>query len=123
MRVRYLAALVGCAIATVVPASGQRDDLAAQSQRGKDLIAAERFEEAIPIYRELSRTLPDDPGPLANLGMVLHLAGHDREAADKLEAVLKIDPSYMPAQLFLGASRMALGEPAKAVSPLEKVIR
>lgn len=123
MRVRYLVALMGCAIVTVAPASGQYDDLAAKSQRGKELIAAERFEEAIQIYRELSRALPGDPGPMANLGMVLHLAGHDREAAEKLEAVLKIDPTYLPAQLFLGAARVGSGEPAKAVAPLEKVIR
>ena len=116
-------ALIGCAIAAVVPASGQYEDLAAKSQRGKQLIEAERYEEAIPIYRELSRALPGDPGPLANLGMVLHLAGQDREAADKLEAVLKIDPTYMPAQLFLGAAHMGSGEPAKAVGPLEKVVR
>ena len=86
-------------------------------------MAAGRFEEAIPIYTELSRALPNNPGLLMNLGMALHMAGQDRKAAPQFEAVLKLQPDHVPARLFLGAALIRLGEPAKAVGPLRRVLQ
>ena len=71
---------------------GQSSDLAIKSNRGKELIAAGKFEEAIPIYRELVRTLPDNPGPVMNLGLALHMTGHDQEASLRIvETVLAVN--------------------------------
>ncbi len=116
----------GLAIALVLigpRAFPQANELAEKSQRAKELMAAGKFEEAIPICRDLARALPGNAGPLANLGMALHMAGHEREAVRELEAALKISPDYLPAELFLGAAYVSLAMPAKAIGPLEKVVR
>ena len=101
----------------------QADDLTLRSQRGKELMAAGKFEEAIPVYRELVKDIPDNPGPVMNLGMALHMAGYDREAVKEFQEVLKLEPAHVPARLFLGAAYLALKEPSKAVEPLQIVVR
>ena len=52
-----------------ISAGAQSDDLALKSRRAKDLMAAGRFAEAIPIYEELVRAVPGNPGLLLNLGL------------------------------------------------------
>jgi len=99
----------------------QSDELAAKSQRGKEAMAAGRFAEAASIYSDLVRALPDNPGLLMNLGLAHHMAGQYRKAIPPLEAALKLEPNLLPASLFLGASYLKLGQPAKAAAPLQKV--
>jgi tetratricopeptide (TPR) repeat protein len=100
----------------------QSEDLAAKSNRAKDMMASGRFEDAIPIYRELVHAVPGNPGLLLNLGMAEHMAGHEREAIPHLEAVLKAQPDAFPALLSLGAARLALNEPRQATAPLQKAV-
>jgi predicted Zn-dependent protease len=100
----------------------QDDVLIAKSRRAKELMAAGKAEEAIPIYRDLVRTLPNNPGLRMNLGLALDMAGRKPEAVREYEAVLKFDPHSVPALLFLGTAYVELGEPAKAIEPLEKVV-
>lgn len=120
---RFFLKISACAILFAVPIYAQQDDMATKARLGKDLMAAGRFEEAIPIYRDLVRMLPNNPGPVANLGIALHMAGHDLEATKQLQAALKIDPSYLPARLYLGSAYLGLNEVAKAIEPLRKVIQ
>lgn len=101
----------------------QETDLAAQSRRASELMAAGRYGEAARAYRELTQAVPDNPGLLLNLGMALHLSGQDREAVAPLEAALKGQPDAFPAALFLGAAHMGLGRPAAAVPPLRTALR
>jgi predicted Zn-dependent protease len=103
-------------------ALGQGEELVRRSQQVKELMSAGRFEEAIPLCRQLVRALPNNPGLLMNLGMALHMAGHDGEAVQRFETVLKLDPRQHPARLFLGAAYLCLGEPARAIEPLEKLV-
>jgi predicted Zn-dependent protease len=105
--------------AAAVPAA---EDLAAKAQRGREAMAAGRFDEAAALYAEITRVLPDEPGMLLNLGMALSMAGRPREAVPRLEAALKLRPDLLPASLFLGAARLELGQPARAVEPLQKVV-
>jgi predicted Zn-dependent protease len=101
----------------------QSADLALKSHRAKELLEAGKAEEAIPIYRELVRALPNNPGLMMNLGLALDMAGHKREAVREFEKVLKLDPQHVPAMLFLGTAYLDLGEPAKAVNLLKKVLK
>jgi tetratricopeptide (TPR) repeat protein len=103
-------------------AQTQSAALIEKSERGKQLMAEQKFEEAVPIYRELVQGVPDNPGLLLNLGMALHLAGHSREAIAPLSKALKLDADTLPAWLFLGASYLSAGDPERAVQPLEKYI-
>jgi predicted Zn-dependent protease len=114
-----LAALL---VARAAPAYQAADDLAAKAQRGKEAMAAGRFDEAAALYAEITRALPDEPGMLLNLGMALSMAGRPREAVPRLEAALRLRPDLLPASLFLGAARLELGQAARAVAPLQKVV-
>jgi len=97
--------------------------LAEKSHRAKELMAEQRFEEAIPIYRDLVRALPDNPGLVMNLGLALDYAGRKREAVGEFQKVLKLDPQNVQAMLFLGAAYLDLGDAAKALVPLEKAAK
>src|SRR5260370_3141944 len=100
----------------------QSEALARQSQRAKELMAAGRFEEAIPIYRQVNQAFPWNPGLLLNLALAEHMAGHERESIPHFEAVLRTQPGLMPALISLGAARLALNQPEQAIAPLQKVL-
>ncbi len=112
-----------CIVFCFAPVYAQINDLTAKSHRGKELMAAGKFEDAIPIYRDLVKALPNNPGPVMNLGLALHMAGHEREAVSQFQAVLKLDSAHLPASLFLGAAYLGLKEPAKAIEPLKTVLQ
>ena len=115
--------LAACFLASAAAsASPSSDDLAAKAQRGKEAMAAGRFDEAASLYAEITQALPKEPGMLLNLGMALSMAGRPREAVPRLEAALRLRPDLLPAALFLGAAYLELGEPARAVEPLQKVV-
>jgi tetratricopeptide (TPR) repeat protein len=113
---------VGAIVLLASSLLAQSPDLAEKSHRAKDLMAAQRFEEAVPIYRELVRALPDNPGLVMNLGLALDYSGHKREALEEFEKVLQLEPSNGLALLFLGTTYLDLGEAAKALNPLEKLV-
>jgi tetratricopeptide (TPR) repeat protein len=103
--------------------SAVQADPAAQARRGKELMAAGRYAEAVPVYRGLVAAMPGDAGLLLNLGMALQLSGASREAVAPLAAAFKLQPESFPAALFLGAARMRLGQARAAVAPLQKAVR
>lgn len=81
---------------------------------------AGRFDEAARIYGELVQAVPGEAGLRLNLGMALSMAGRPREARPHLEAALESGrPELVPAALFLGGVYLELGQPARAVEPLE----
>jgi tetratricopeptide (TPR) repeat protein len=98
------------------------EGLAEKSQQAKELMAAGRFEAAIPLYKELVIAMPGNPGLQLNLGLAEHMAGHEKEAIPVFESVLKTQPHLMPALLSLGAAELALNQPVKAVVALRKAV-
>jgi len=104
-------------------ATAQTSELAQKSQQVHELMAAGKFEQAIPIYRKLLQAAPGNPGLQMDLGMALHMAGRDREAVPPLEAALQQEPASFPANLFLGLAHLGAGAPAKAIPPLTKAAK
>jgi len=102
---------------------GQSADLVQKSHHVKKLMAEGKFEEAIPICRELVRLVPNDPGLIMNLALALDMAGNKQEAVREYQAALKLEPDYYPALLLLGTAYLDLGLPAKAIDPLEKSLK
>jgi len=100
----------------------QIDTLALKSQQAKQLMAEGHFEQAISLYRELNKAVPNNPGLKLNLGMALHMAGKKREAIPELQQAVKLDPKMTPAWLFLGTTRLQLGETVAAVKALRTVL-
>lgn len=100
----------------------QTEELALKSEQAKSLMASHRFEDAIPIYRELLKSAPGNTGLLFNLGLAEHMAGRETESIPHFEAVLKSQPNFVPALVSLGAARLALNQLEQAVPPLRKAI-
>lgn len=97
-------------------------EVAALSARAKQAMAANRFDEAITLYRQILARVPDEPGILMNLGMALSMSGQPQDAIDPLSRALKLRPSLLPAALFLGNSYLDLNRPADAVAPLRTYV-
>src|SRR5215470_14455945 len=81
-----------------------QDELALKSRQAKSLLAQGRYADAIPLYKELVKALPGNPGLRLNLGIAEHMAGRDREAAATLGEVLRVEPNHGPALAMSGAS-------------------
>lgn len=100
----------------------QSDDLALKSRHAKDFMAAGKFADAIPLYVELNRAVPDNPGLMLNLGMAFHMAGQEQRAAEQLEAAVKLEPKLAPAWVFLGATRLQMYHVPAAVEALKTAL-
>jgi tetratricopeptide (TPR) repeat protein len=111
-----------CVAAAATAAGAQPRELAAKSERGKEAMAAGKFDQAVAIYSELARALPNDAGILMNLGIAQSMGGHPREAVRSLERAVKLQPSLHPAWLFLGTAYLDAGDAASAVRPLSKAV-
>ena len=103
--------------------SAQQVDLAQKAQRARELVADGKAEQAIPLYAEIARAAPHDAASLVNLAIAEFKARRFRDSAEHAEAALKIQPDLPSANLFLGASLAAIGEHARALEPLEQVLR
>src|SRR5438270_12175752 len=101
----------------------QQDQLAVKSRQAKGLFAQGHYADAIPLYQELVKALPDNSGLRLNLGIAVHMAGRDREAVATLGEVLRLEPNHGPALAMCGASYLRLGDPAKALGFLERASR
>jgi len=113
-----LTAFLLAGVVPSVPAQGQ--DLQATFQGAQAAMAAGRFEDAARGFGEHVRAVPGEPGLRLNLGMALAMAGRPREAVPHLQIAADTGrPELLPATLFLGRAQMELGQPAKAVKPLE----
>ena len=104
-------------------AQAQSETLAEQSHHARELMAAGKPDEAIPIYRQLVLAVPNNPALMLNLGLALDMAGRKPEAVREYQAVLKLDPNHFPALLLLGTAYLDLGQPAKALDPLERSLK
>jgi len=103
-------------------AGPQADDLAAKAQQAKQAMAAARYDEAASLYGAIVRALPSEPGMQMNLGLALSMGGRVAEAIPHLQTALKLKPDLLPASLFLGAGYVELGQPGKAIEPLQKFV-
>jgi len=104
------------------PLGAQTDRAAAESQRARQMMAAGRYAEAVPLYDKLVQSMPANPGLRLNLAMALHFSGDDEKAIPHFETVLKQQPNSLAALMLLGASYLRTGKPAKAVPMLEKAM-
>jgi predicted Zn-dependent protease len=107
---------------TAVTLCAQSLDPVQQARKAREFVLAGKPDDAIPIYLELARAAPKDAGILVNLCIAEFKARRFRDAAGHAEAALKLQPESLTANLFLGASYSQLGEHARAIPPLEKVI-
>src|SRR5579884_432855 len=101
----------------------QTDALAEQSHRAKELMAEHRYAEAIPIYEQLVKAVPGNPGLILDLGLAEHMAGQPGKAIRQFQAVLQLQPDNVPALTSLAMAALETNQPRLAIAPLEKLIR
>ena len=67
------------------------------------------------------RTVPGDAAPKLALGLCGELLGRNEEAARRYGTVWQTDRSYVSAAFGLARAKLALGDPAEAISALREV--
>ena len=85
-------------------------------------MAEGRFADAVPVYRQLVKALPGNPGLLLNLGLAERMAGQPGPAIAHFEAVLKLQPGNLPALISLASAHLELDETRAAIDPLLKAV-
>ena len=113
-------ALIGIILLTRASAA-QPSDPAREAQHAQELVRAGKAEDAIPIYQDLLRRSPENAALLMNLCVAEYTAKRYPDAIAHASAALRIEPDLLPARLFLGASRLELGEFAAAIDALRQV--
>jgi tetratricopeptide (TPR) repeat protein len=81
---------------------------------------AGRYAEAAKLYLQLISAGTDTPEIRSNCGVMLHLAGKNREAMEQFQAALRGNPALAGANLFAGLSEFELGAFDAALPYLEK---
>jgi len=98
-------------------------EVAAHFSAGEEATRAGQAERAILEYKEVLRLRPDLTEARVNLGLDYFLTGQYQQASMELEKARHEKPHLVAANLFLGMTYMKLDLPAKAIPPLEEVLR
>lgn len=97
--------------------------LSAGDSLSEKIVAAQHsgnYAEAGKLYLQLIASGTDRPEIRSNCGMMLHLAGKNREALQQFRIALAEKPGMPPANLFAGLSEFDLGDMKAALADLEK---
>jgi tetratricopeptide (TPR) repeat protein len=104
-------------------AQAQEGELAEKSRAAKQALQAARYADAVRLYRELTRALPENAGMRFNLGLALEKNGSPAEAIPELERATKSQPDFAQAWFLLGLAYQQLGQPQKAIAPLREAVK
>ncbi len=89
------------------------DQIRAAQQHGN-------YAKAGDLYLQLIATGADSPEIRSNCGVMLHMAGRNREALEQFRIALQKDPNLLSANLFAGIAEFDLGQPRAALPYLQK---
>jgi tetratricopeptide (TPR) repeat protein len=104
-------------------APAQRPDPTAEAQQAKQAMLAGRFNEAIKLYGEVARVLPNNPGIILDLALALHSAGRYGEAIPRFRTVLQAKPENASVWLLLGLDYLHVQNQMQAQLAFEQVLR
>jgi len=77
--------------------------------------------QGITMLREVLAEDPKNELALYNMGMLSFQSGQYDKAAERLEALVKVNPNHTQAQLLLGIVWMSLGDKGRAKEQFDKV--
>jgi tetratricopeptide (TPR) repeat protein len=103
-----------------IPPALMESDPVLLSQEADRLFAAQRFTEAVTLYRKALRLTPDDAGVMNDLGLALHYAGNTAEGIAALRAGTDAAPDFQRIWLSLGFVAMQAGDTEQARQALTK---
>lgn len=111
------------ALQTYLEAVKHGPDPEIQQKLGALLSSEKRYQEAIPILRELSNQLPHNLELKVRLGQVLREDKKYSEAADVFYGVLRVDPDHIEANYELGRTLAELGERLQAIEKFVHLLK
>ena len=97
--------------------------VAAQEDLANQIRAAQAsgdYQSAARLYGQLVKAGTDTPEVRSNYGIMLHLAGKNREALEQFRIALGRNADLAGAALFAGLSASDLGEPKTALAYLKR---
>ena len=97
------------------PAQQQSED---DFGKAEYLIKAERYEEAIPLLKNVVAKNPKDADAWNYLGFCSRKLGRTTDALDYYGKALAIDPNHKGAHEYLGETYLLMKQPAKAQEQL-----
>ena len=104
-------------------ASPNEQGFIAEVNRGNQLLAQGKTEQAIQVLSEAVKLKPEDEDVHYNLGSALARAGRLDEAAKELEEALRLFPDYVDAHNNLGNVLLRLGRAGEAIQHFEQAIK
>ncbi len=123
MRLLHFTLLLLAAGAAAQPQSPHEDALAAKSKLAKQAMLDGRYPQAVALYRELLKALPENVGLRLNLALALDKSGQPSAAIPEAQRVTRANPSSAAGWLLLGLAYQQLNQPAKAIAPLREALR
>lgn len=105
---------------TGIPAELMASDPVLLSQEADRLFAAERFSEAVTLYRKALELDPSDAGSRNDLGLALHYSGNSAEAMSVLRTGAEGAPEFQRIWLSLGFVSAQAGRTEQAREALTK---
>lgn len=112
---RWLCFILACLLSSVLLAAQQ--DLA---QRIHTAQSAGDYSTAAQLYLQLIAGGTDSPEIRSNCGIMLHLAGKNREALQQFQIALQSNSTLTAANLFAGVAEIDLGRPKAAIPFLKR---
>jgi eukaryotic-like serine/threonine-protein kinase len=94
--------------------ASHRDDFWVNADLARELMAANRPEEAVRFYAVAAGVGPQSPLALGGLGRAILLNGQPAEAADLFRQWTRLRPEDPLSHVALGAALLALGESSEA---------
>ncbi len=94
--------------------TSHRDDFWVNADLGRELMAANRAEEAVRFYAVAAGVRPESPLALGGLGRAILLSGQPGEAADLFRQWTRLRPEDPLSHVAIGAALLALGQSSEA---------
>ncbi|GAB4339455.1 MAG: hypothetical protein Kow0089_12360 [Desulfobulbaceae bacterium] len=89
---------------------------------GRGLLAAGKWKEALPFFREAVLLAPDNPEYALWLGVALGMSGDTTGEMSTYRETLERYPGFVPARLYLGHLLLENGQPDAALAEYSRVL-
>ena len=107
------------------PAQADRSaqDLQEQLEQAQALVERSRFEDALAIYEDLARYLPDDPRPQIGWAWALILDGQPDQAVAHAYRSVELDPTSAQTMAVLARAYADIGDKDRALGMAQNAVQ
>jgi tetratricopeptide (TPR) repeat protein len=99
------------------------DNIQTLSRQAREAMGGGRYAEAVRLYEQMVKALPNEPGARFNLALALDAAARPGDALKNLEQIKAAEAGNHQFWFLLGIEYQKLQQPAKAVDPLLRAVK